>query len=719
MAPPAKKRRGLQSLDTLAAEADVEAGGLVFEERPFAASQLAAPLTVASGSSPSRPLFCEECASAAGPLEAALALAAGRVSRAELLSLAAGVVGDEDRNGQLLRILAKSARTPALPTIPGESSGARGGSLVVGRPEVGAPESGELPSQLDVCFCSPACQQQWFGRSVCCGLGPLRALQEHASASGHRGVLLMAADVVARAAWPKGRPVSNDNVMMALEPLLRLGASEDCLTSRSAMRTFLASSAGMLPEAYALLLRTIPEDIRKEVEVSVPAALHRRVVLALKRWSLSLSGADIPSALEQYCAALCARDVPNIAQAEALMDLGPIVRAICDGRDSLDSCSEDDAACGEDRPFLGKDVPLMRTKKARATAPILLRRVLQDEDIALIKSMSADLAGTQHNKHSGAQWRTRYLHTAGEFRRRAPDLLQRIVDAAIRADAEPTGWGILSHGARAQCVRPRVIEHHLVSPGGALPDPTHFDGGSVITIDFMLSDPGVDFTGGEFCTAEGDGSYSQHSFARGDALLFVSHKPHCVRPVRTGMREVMIVELWEGAERTCSHRCPQHFGVCPLEAQAKQIAEGKTKAPRQRKGVGDRAIQMGLDLLAEDSARAFALTSFEGVAFFSRLAQLIAQSNMLRMASEAMERPLPEPNVQVVFEQAAPIARVRALSNLRSGEWLVVAPRSEWQEAASSDESRDETDADDAEDDDDDDDNDDESADKLGIDAGD
>ena len=56
----------------------------------------------------------------------------------------------------------------------------------------------------------------------------------------------------------------------------------------------------------------------------------------------------------------------------------------------------------------------------------------------------------------------------------------------------------------------------------------------------------------------------EHVFERGDALVFVSHKYHCVAPVTHGERRVLVIELWEGEERSCPHRCTERTGVCML-----------------------------------------------------------------------------------------------------------------------------------------------------------
>jgi hypothetical protein len=149
----------------------------------------------------------------------------------------------------------------------------------------------------------------------------------------------------------------------------------------------------------------------------------------------------------------------------------------------------------------------------------------------------------------------------------------------------------------------------LQTPFAGLPHRLHFDSGSLVTIDVMLAEPDA---GGEFETFEcpppaardeshdesdgggvvqhlhlspppppptqdgtmGGNSVStaeathisgvikQHEFRRGDAVVFPSHKYHCVRPVREGVRQVLILELWLGRERRCNHRCEQHFGEC-------------------------------------------------------------------------------------------------------------------------------------------------------------
>jgi hypothetical protein len=35
-----------------------------------------------------------------------------------------------------------------------------------------------------------------------------------------------------------------------------------------------------------------------------------------------------------------------------------------------------------------------------------------------------------------------------------------------------------------------------------------------------------------------------------------------VTPLLSGKRQVLVVELWQGEERDCPHRCVQHWGPC-------------------------------------------------------------------------------------------------------------------------------------------------------------
>lgn len=72
---------------------------------------------------------------------------------------------------------------------------------------------------------------------------------------------------------------------------------------------------------------------------------------------------------------------------------------------------------------------------------------------------------------------------------------------------------------------------------GGLPHRLHYDSGSVLTIDVMLA-PAEE--GGQFETLESDAVVG-HTFERGDAIVFPSHKYHSVSPVKRGTRRVLIM----------------------------------------------------------------------------------------------------------------------------------------------------------------------------------
>lgn len=221
-------------------------------------------------------------------------------------------------------------------------------------------------------------------------------------------------------------------------------------------------------------------------------------------------------------------------------------------------------------------------ESAQRTRVVRVPNLLSDDDIASVhalhSSMSAtlghasarDRGSTASSYKTGAAiepelkpgWSITYLNTDGTFAAELPALRAKILSAARRA-ADAEKWGVLE--AATEPVVPRCIEYHVVVPPGALPQPYHNDEGSAITVDVMLS-PRSAFTGGEFSTLESSGEMVEHSdFEKGDALVFLSHKPHCVSPVLSGERRVLVTELWEGTERRCGHRCERHWMACSEE----------------------------------------------------------------------------------------------------------------------------------------------------------
>jgi hypothetical protein len=199
----------------------------------------------------------------------------------------------------------------------------------------------------------------------------------------------------------------------------------------------------------------------------------------------------------------------------------------------------------------------------------LLAELSAAEAAHAVGVVERDAGGEQAD---GGQWRTAYLHTGGFFPRRLGAVHAKIRAAMEAADAgagggdgtesssggsSGGGWGLL-RGHDPASLHFRTVEVHRYGAGGRLGAARHFDGGSLLTMDVMLAEPGVDFDGGRFATPNADGSVSRvaHArFGRGDGVVFCSHKFHNVEPVTRGERRVLVAELWRGEEKACPHRC--------------------------------------------------------------------------------------------------------------------------------------------------------------------
>jgi len=222
------------------------------------------------------------------------------------------------------------------------------------------------------------------------------------------------------------------------------------------------------------------------------------------------------------------------------------------------------------------EAELLAPQEAQKLTVYHEKKVLSYEEIEKIMMFEASqrmlLGKTQRDaegfKKMDATWYTTYLQTNRAFQSAFPEIVERLITTARRAD-QAQNWGILS--VEDEDVRVRVIELHRVRPGGALPDTRHLDRGSLITIDAMLSDASG-FLGGVFSTLEENGLQQPHEFTKGDVVVFPSHKYHCVQPVENGERVVLVMELWRGEERDCAHRCMQYLGDCGFSV-ASSMAE--------------------------------------------------------------------------------------------------------------------------------------------------
>ena len=146
------------------------------------------------------------------------------------------------------------------------------------------------------------------------------------------------------------------------------------------------------------------------------------------------------------------------------------------------------------------------------------------------------------------------------------EIVQKLIGVMQAADRS-AGWKLLDGGFGVRCVEyhENLCDKSDDAVGSSVttgaPTPEHYDAGSLITLDLMLSAPSA-FSGGAFGTLEADGTIATPTFEQGDAICFVSHKYHCVTPVRAGTREVLVIELWRGPQRHCPHRCLQPTGEC-------------------------------------------------------------------------------------------------------------------------------------------------------------
>jgi hypothetical protein len=102
-------------------------------------------------------------------------------------------------------------------------------------------------------------------------------------------------------------------------------------------------------------------------------------------------------------------------------------------------------------------------------------------------------------------WVTTYLHTNHLFQTRFAELFERLHKLALDTDDEH--WGIRRACEAGDCgaVRARVIEVHEAGPGAGLAADKHYDSGSIVTLDVLLS-PTTDFEGGQLQMMEPDGT---------------------------------------------------------------------------------------------------------------------------------------------------------------------------------------------------------------------
>lgn len=173
---------------------------------------------------------------------------------------------------------------------------------------------------------------------------------------------------------------------------------------------------------------------------------------------------------------------------------------------------------------------------------------------AYTSNASEDIGDSGYPIHT-----TTYLQTKDIFETELQWLFERVRNVVHDVNISQ-GWGF---GIGESCAfNVRVAEYHEMFKGGSLRDNKHYDCGSLITVDIMLQEANQ---GADFQTLEnmnGEESLKRHSFRNGDALVFVSHKYHCVSKLKAGVRKVLVVEFWSGKKRDCGHRCDVPFESC-------------------------------------------------------------------------------------------------------------------------------------------------------------
>ncbi len=215
----------------------------------------------------------------------------------------------------------------------------------------------------------------------------------------------------------------------------------------------------------------------------------------------------------------------------------------------------------------------MPVNEAQKTTVVKVKGVLSPSEIDFIlhtvkqSNLSAYTSNSEEDVNTNGEpiHTTTYLQTHNIFEERLGWLHQRVL-RILRPLSKANQWGF--HVNSVSSFNVRVAEYHEMEVGGALRNSEHYDIGSLVTVDIMLQEAteGAIFQTLESSAQEADGptdSYlKQHPFQAGDALVFVSHKYHCVSPLVAGCRKVLVIEFWNGQKRCCGHRCDIPFGEC-------------------------------------------------------------------------------------------------------------------------------------------------------------
>ena len=195
---------------------------------------------------------------------------------------------------------------------------------------------------------------------------------------------------------------------------------------------------------------------------------------------------------------------------------------------------------------------------AQRTSAIRVRGLLSREEIEAIHRAGAAMAQQRPDStidrsawgQPDGTWLVTFLNTGGGFETALPEVYAKVRNAAIEVDR--AHWNLTDGIAD---VNYRCAEYHTMRAAlddgeptrGGLRTRRHCDQGSLVTIDILLCDA-AQIEGGVLQTLEPDGELRSHEWEQGDALVFLSHKYHCVSELRRGTRHVLVCELWQGTE---------------------------------------------------------------------------------------------------------------------------------------------------------------------------
>eukprot|EP00931_Biecheleriopsis_adriatica_P078029 TRINITY_DN51504_c0_g1_i1.p1 TRINITY_DN51504_c0_g1~~TRINITY_DN51504_c0_g1_i1.p1 ORF type:complete len:393 (+),score=59.31 TRINITY_DN51504_c0_g1_i1:58-1236(+) len=199
---------------------------------------------------------------------------------------------------------------------------------------------------------------------------------------------------------------------------------------------------------------------------------------------------------------------------------------------------------------------------AAAALPLapVLRSAVSSEDAQLIQQASK-LAQDAHHNAQGTEYVQHRVFgvgknaTVGHSATFLHDhihlvddaLLDRLLTLAPKL-MEKGGW-LYTDSLRVRCVEVIVYdggEHSDANTGW------HTDGASMLTIAAMLSNKAA-YQGGSINLRSEDGLHlEQHELDAGDAIAWRGWTDHQVEPVTAGRREVLVIELWTGADARIS-----------------------------------------------------------------------------------------------------------------------------------------------------------------------